>query len=478
MSELAENPPKLPHTNKLQQDKPIAKQFKEALASSPVGPHARLPDNLRETERKAKSLRFTNPLGYAEYLKLDVLLSCVEPESRKFGFEAHDEHLFIIVHQAYELWFKQIIWEIDSCRSFLKDPVIQEKHYYIISRRFNRVVEIFRILVDQLNVLETMTPMGFLDFRDYIFPASGFQSAQFRLLENKLGLPTARRVKYGGKGYCSYLAKADALRVRAAAKESSVLTLVDRWLSRMPFLKFKNFAFWTHYQAAVKAMMDGDIEHVVKHKHISTEIKEEALAAHKQGEMSFNRLFDRDKFDAARYDHGFSYQAVHAALFIMLYSDEPLLQPAHSIIMALMDIDELMTRWRTRHALMVHRMLGIKIGTGGSSGFAYLKTTASRHRVFPELFNLSTFLIPRSALPVLPENLKKQLSYSFSAKSAAPDKGNGNNTPASMAAVIAENESLRRQVAALRLAALKAESAQSVTAAANTTVGVCPYGHS
>lgn len=152
--------------------------------------------------------------------------------------------------------------------------------------------------------------------------------------------------------------------------------------------------------------------------------------------------------------------------------------------MELMDIDELMTRWRTRHALMVHRMLGIKLGTGGSSGFAYLKSSASRHRVFPELFNLSTFLIPRSALPVLPDNLKKQLSYSFSSlKSNLNDHGNSvASSSASMATVIAENKALRREVAALRLSAKKTKSAEIASTTNMTTSttakGKCPYGHS
>ncbi|MDP6169384.1 MAG: tryptophan 2,3-dioxygenase family protein, partial [Candidatus Marinimicrobia bacterium] len=79
----------------------------------------------------------------------------------------------------------------------------------------------------------------------------------------------------------------------------------------------------------------------------------------------------------------------------------------------LMDVDELFTTWRQRHALMVRRMIGAKIGTGGSSGHAYLKSTADRHKVFAELADLSTFFIQRSALPELPEHIKRNLGYHF-----------------------------------------------------------------
>ena len=90
-----------------------------------------------------------------------------------------------------------------------------------------------------------------------------------------------------------------------------------------------------------------------------------------------------------------------------------MLQLPFRLLSGLMDIDETLTNWRYRHALMVQRMIGRKIGTGGSSGHDYLRRTAERHRVFGDLFTLSTFLIPRSRLPGLPEGLRHAMGYRY-----------------------------------------------------------------
>jgi tryptophan 2,3-dioxygenase len=108
-----------------------------------------------------------------------------------------------------------------------------------------------------------------------------------------------------------------------------------------------------------------------------------------------------------------SHKATQAALLIFLYREEPILHSPFNFLSRLMDMDELFTTWRQRHALMVRRMIGAKIGTGGSSGHAYLQATADRYKVFTELADLSTFFIPRSALPELPEHIKQNLGYHF-----------------------------------------------------------------
>ena len=103
-----------------------------------------------------------------------------------------------------------------------------------------------------------------------------------------------------------------------------------------------------------------------------------------------------------------------AALLINLYRDEPVLHQPFKFLEALTEIDQLITSWRYRHAHMVLRMLGKKVGTGGSSGHEYLKKTAEKHSIFSDLYNISTLLIPRSDLPDLPESLKKSLGFHFS----------------------------------------------------------------
>ena len=129
-------------------------------------------------------------------------------------------------------------------------------------------------------------------------------------------------------------------------------------------------------------------------------------------ESLFNEKIHNDLIE--KRERKFSQKATLNALFILLYRDEPILNQPFNILTALMDIDENFTTWRYRHSMMAHRMLGTKIGTGGSSGHEYLKRAAENNRVFVDLYNLSTFLIPRSLLPVLPDTVKKELDFHFS----------------------------------------------------------------
>ena len=127
-----------------------------------------------------------NTLNYRNYLNLDVLLNAQKLISEKRVKTAHDEMLFIITHQVYELWFKQILFEIESIFEVFHAKVIDESQVGIAVSRLHRINEIIQLLIDQIKILETMTPMDFLEFRDLLTPASGFQSGQFRQIENKI----------------------------------------------------------------------------------------------------------------------------------------------------------------------------------------------------------------------------------------------------------------------------------------------------
>ncbi len=148
----------------------------------------------------------------------------------------------------------------------------------------------------------------------------------------------------------------------------------------------------------------------------------EALAAARR---RFDSIFDevrhRELLDEGAWR--LSWRALQAALFINLYRGESILQLPFRLLSGLMDIDETLTNWRYRHALMVQRMIGRKIGTGGSSGHDYLRQTAERHRVFGDLFALSTFLIPRSRLPDLPKELRRAMGYSYAQGGGAQGSG-------------------------------------------------------
>jgi tryptophan 2,3-dioxygenase len=155
----------------------------------------------------------------------------------------------------------------------------------------------------------------------------------------------------------------------------------------------------------------------ITHNPASTgEEKKQQLKEVDTNEENFRVLIDREKHDdlVAKGKRRLSHRATKAALLILLYRDEPILHLPFRLLNALMDIDELFTTWRSRHALMAQRMIGNKVGTGGSTGYTYLKATIDRYKVFGDLVNLSTFLIPRSRLPELPANVKRNLGFRYS----------------------------------------------------------------
>src|SRR3546814_100944 len=161
------------------------------------------------------------PVYYGDYLQVDKLLSCQNRESERLGRPAHDEMLFIVIHQAYELWFKQILFELDAVQAiFARDPV-RDREVGRATRALERVQAILKLLVHQVDVLETMTPLDFLDFRDLLYPASGFQSAQFRQIETRLGLRRKDRLAFDRQSFDQRLSEGDRQRVAAAETRRS-----------------------------------------------------------------------------------------------------------------------------------------------------------------------------------------------------------------------------------------------------------------
>ncbi|MFZ1731263.1 MAG: tryptophan 2,3-dioxygenase family protein [Bacteroidota bacterium] len=353
------------------------------------------------------------PLYYTDYLQLDRLLDSQKRKSEEYGSPAHDEMLFIIVHQAYELWFKQILFEMDSVITLLSAEPVDEASVGVCVSRLQRVIEIQKVLIDQLRILETMTPLDFLDFRDFLFPASGFQSIQFRMLEIRLGLQSDSRLRYNQAAYHSRVSPEHREQLIAAEQQPTLFDSIQTWLERTPFLETETYRFWEAYRVAVHEMLESDRSVIVSNPTLSEQEKAQQLQGLGETTAHFDSVFDPSRHEALRVDGKWrlSHRATLAALFIALYRDQAILAMPHRLIAALVDIDELMTTWRYRHALMVHRMIGTKIGTGGSSGYHYLKSTAESHRIFSDLTNLSTFLIPRTALPELPEQLRTRLGF-------------------------------------------------------------------
>jgi tryptophan 2,3-dioxygenase len=355
------------------------------------------------------------PVYYSDYLQLDKLLNSQHPKSNEYESPAHEEMLFIIVHQAYELWFKQILHELTSISKLFREKIMDEKNMGIAVSRLNRITEIQKLLIDQLRVLETMTPLDFLDFRNFLVPASGFQSWQFRVIENRLGLKRDERMQYNNKDYFHILSEEHRNEVINSEKEISLFELVEKWLERIPFLESTGFTFWESYKVSVEKMLNEDKEIIENNPALTDSRREYQLKEFESTRESFGAIFDENKYKELQKEgkKRLSYKAMLAALFINLYRDEPILHMPFRFILMLVDIDELFTTWRYRHALMVHRMIGSRIGTGGSSGQSYLMSTVMKHRIFSDLFDLSTYLIPRAELPKLPEELIKKLGFYY-----------------------------------------------------------------
>ncbi len=342
---------------------------------------------------------FYMSLHYSDYLQLDKILNAQLPESEKLQQPAHDETLFIIIHQTYELWFKQLMHEINSVLYIMKQPALNDNspELQTVVHRLNRCVTILKVLVQQIDIMETMTPMDFLDFRDMLRPASGFQSIQFKIVEAALGLKYDQR--YGQQYYISQLRPQEVTAVKQAEAQQSLLELVNEWLERMPFFNeptnwaaFEGEAvtgkhvYWSTYQAAF----------------------EKSLA---EAEKNNSGIFDTVFYNTANNDRIISAAASRAALFIMLYRGYPMLQLPFQLLNCLLEIDEQLSTWRYRHMNMVHRTIGTRIGTGGSTGKDYLKAALDKHYIFKEIAQLTSFLIERKKLPRLSKTMEQRLGF-------------------------------------------------------------------
>lgn len=378
---------------------------------------------------------------YYDYIRLKDLLSCQVPLS-----EAHHEFFFIIIHQVYELWFRAILFELNSVlKTFgrgevsvlrdgeMKPQGIDEKEIVEVVSRLNRIVEILRLLIAQIRVMETLTPLDFLDFRDRLAPASGYDSLQFRLIEVKLGLRLTagrsdefkahkfpnkeQREKYVG----NKLAEEQLAELEAANADGSrsLFDYLESWLERTPFVRRDDLGSW--FEPSFK-----EIPEPREDSTDSDAIKE------------IRKVFDKTEYEKFlskfREGRGMSHDAFLAALFIHLYRDKPILQQPHRLLEAVKEVDELFTVWRNWHSSMVMRMIGQKLGTAAYKedsdseqpvdkkasdseqavaaalvyGYKYLEGTRS-YRFFPELARVSSYMIPRKYLPKIPEQVELEM---------------------------------------------------------------------
>jgi len=262
------------------------------------------------------------PLSYNKYLRVPEL---IELQSCRSSPAQHDELLFITVHQAYELWFKQILHEIDAAIALMKEDRALEA-----AQAMRRVVEIEKLLIAQIHILETMTPLRFLGFRDELNPASGFQSMQFREIEFSSGLKNAQILREFAADEFAY--QRLAARMNAPSLGESFFALLRR------------------------------------------------------------RGFDTPASDApreAKERRSNTSKRQRAIIEIMTHLDR--FYQEHQLAEMLLEHDEYFSLWRSHHIKMVERMVGAKKGTGGSAGIGYLRTTLDK-KFFPELWEARTYL--------------------------------------------------------------------------------------
>ncbi len=351
---------------------------------------------------------------YINYLALDKVLNAQHLVSKSKGKEAHEEMLFIIIHQTYELWFKQILHELNSAMTLFKADKIDEGNIGVIVNRMDRINKIMEILVGQVDVLETMTPLDFLDFRNYLSPASGFQSHQFRKIEVLLGLKIDKRYQPGGCPYHAQFKEEKKEEILNLEDGASFFSLVEKWLERIPFLNVEDFDFIKKYENAVNEMLEKEIEEI-KLADLTEEDKALRIRMIDENRKYFERVLNEDKHKQAikKEETKLSYKATMSALLINLYRDQPILHLPYQFLRSLVDLDHKISAWRFRHMQMVEKMLGQKIGTGGSSGQEYLKKTVDKHKLFTDFANIATLMISRSYLPELPLNIKDALGFNY-----------------------------------------------------------------
>ena len=190
---------------------------------------------------------------------------------------------------------------------------------------------------------------------------------------------------------------------------------MEKWLERIPFLTMKDFDFISKYEGAINNMLEEEAS-VIESADLSDEDKNIRLRMTNENRKYYKRVLDEDIHNKAIEDGEtkLSYRATMSALLINLYRDHAILHLPYKFLRSLVELDHKISSWRFRHMQMVEKMLGQKIGTGGSSGQGYLKQTVDKYKLFTDLANISTLMISRKYLPELPTDTMRALGFNYS----------------------------------------------------------------
>jgi tryptophan 2,3-dioxygenase len=354
------------------------------------------------------------PTAYWDYIRVEELLSLQAGLAARDAELTNDEHMFIVIHQIDELWFKLILREIVSVRDLFARPLVPEQSLSSAVRGIRRMATVLQMTSDHFALMETMTTRDYLAFRDKLSPASGFQSAQLREIEILLGLPDADRIPLGHEhSYIDALKDggretAASRRVQARLADKPTLgEAIGDWLYRTPIQgslpghasddervrAFTDAYCATHAGALARGMELAKTAALTAAdaKRLEDRYAKETAAA-RAFLLAEDVAADR-RPRAAR---------IRAALvFIESYRDLPLLAWPREVIDAVVAFEQAFVVFRQRHARMVERVIGRRTGTGGSAGVEYLDQTALKYRIFPDVWAVRTLLVQKSELPEL-----------------------------------------------------------------------------
>lgn len=359
--------------------------------------------------------------SYWDYIRVEDILELQGGIENDESTLSNHEVLFITVHQVYELWFKLVLRELTALRDFFNQDPVPENSLADGAHSLDRTTRILKIASDHFEIVETIRTRDYLEFRDKLFPASGFQSAQMREMEILLGLDTESRIGFGTQdGWLKALRTIEG-------DDSPALARVERRLGDVPSLK-QAIEAWLYRtpirgsqpgdaddEAAVSAFLD---DYLAQHAEAVSRLVEEIRSScgeHAE-KMNLQKRYD-DEIGAA---HAFckdpdpAVRRIRAAmLFIEGYRELPLLAWPRQILGAVVQFEQAMIMFRQRHARMVERVIGRRVGTGGSSGVDYLDETALKYRVFRDLWTVRTLLLRRADMPPLEDKAPYDFASPF-----------------------------------------------------------------
>ncbi len=360
-------------------------------------------------------------MNYWEYIHVEELLGLQGGFDGDESKVSDDETLFIVVHQIYELWFKLILRELGTARDLFRQNPVPDIQLASAVRSFRRVVAIFEQATQHFRVMETLTTRDYLEFRDRLIPASGFQSAQLREIEILLGLDDQHRIPIGPQGsYREALKSADGsaspatLRVDARLQGGpSLKEVVYEWLARTPIDGPSDQASVDAFLRSIVAAHRGEIRErtrLAEQQSLSPE-DVERLRARYEKEVAFAEQFLMAEDDPAAdvETRAFRRRVRAGIVFLESYRELPRLSWPRELVDTLIELEQSMVIWRQRHARMVERVIGRRTGTGGSAGVDYLDQTALRYRIFGDVWAVRSLLLRKPTLP----SLEREVDYHF-----------------------------------------------------------------